>query len=127
VGFLNAAREVDGGIVSVTGGRDNPVTNGFVCPHGTGDPRRVHRGSQVLHPRIRNGLKSGNQFKVASWDEVMGEVTRRLNATLDKRGPKGVLLLDYFGNATLITSIFTAARAKELSIGDGETICFVNE
>ena len=57
----------------------------------------------------------------------MGEVTRRLNATLDERGLKGVLLLDYFRNAALITSIFTTARAKELGIGDGETITLVNE
>ncbi len=97
---------VGGRIVSVTGGRENPVTNGFLCPRGMGDPRRVYSKSRVLYPRMREGPKPGDAFRRATWDEALGEVTRRLRETLEEYGPESVLLLDYSGNAALVTSPF---------------------
>ncbi len=97
---------VDGRIVSVTGGRDNPVTSGFVCPRGMGDPRRVYSEGRVLYPRLRDGPKPGGKLMKASWDDALGEVTRRLKKTLEEHGPESVLLLDYSGNSALVTSTF---------------------
>jgi anaerobic selenocysteine-containing dehydrogenase len=97
---------VDGRIVSVTGGRDNPVTNGFLCPRGMGDPKRVYSEGRVLCPRLRDGPKPSGKFVKVSWDDALGEVTRRLKEALEEHGPESVLLLDYSGNAALVTSAF---------------------
>lgn len=97
---------VDGRIVSVTGGRENPVTNGFVCPRGAGDIRRVYSESRVQYPRLRTGLKPGSALKRVTWYEALDDIVSRLKETLDKYGPERVLLLDYSGNSALITSQF---------------------
>ena len=97
---------VDGGIISVTGGLENPVTNGFLCPRGAGDMKRVYSESRVKYPRLRTGLKPGSTFKRATWDEVLGDLCGRLMETLDKYGPERVLLLDYSGNSGLVASQF---------------------
>jgi anaerobic selenocysteine-containing dehydrogenase len=97
---------VEGRIVSVTGGLENPVTNGFLCPRGVGDLRRVYSESRVKYPRLRTGLKPGSTFKRATWDEALGDLCGRLKETLDKYGSERVLLLDYSGNSALITSQF---------------------
>ena len=107
---------VDGRIVSVTGGRDNPVTNGFVCPRGMGDPRRVYSEGRVLYPRLRDGPKPGGKFVKASWDDALGEVTLRLKETLEEHGPGRVLLLDYSGNSALVTSGFAMRLWSALGI-----------
>lgn len=97
---------VDGRIISVTGGRENPVTNGFLCPRGAGDVKRVYSESRVKYPRLRTGLKPGSTFKRATWDEALGDICGRLKETLYKYGPEKVLLLDYSGNSALIASQF---------------------
>jgi len=97
---------VGGRIVSVTGGGDNPVTNGFVCPRGTGDPRRVYSEDRVLYPRLREGPKPGNTLGKVSWGDALDDVTRRLRETIEDHGPGAVLLLDYSGNTALVTSSF---------------------
>lgn len=95
----------DGVMASVRGGRDNPFTNGFVCPRGAGDPRRVYSEGRVLYPRLREGPKPGSPFRRASWGDALEEVTRRLDEVL-RESPERVLLLDYSGNSALITSLF---------------------
>ena len=96
----------DGVIVSVKGGRDNPVTNGFLCPRGVGDPKRVYSESRVLYPRLREGPKPSKIFRRASWNDALAEVSHRLDDVLRGGGPESVLLLDYSGNSALITSVF---------------------
>lgn len=97
---------LDGNIVSVVGGRDNPVTNGFVCPRGIGDPKRVYSKSRVLYPRIRNRAKVGRFFRRVSWETAFEQITAKLKDTLSEHGSESVLLLDYSGNTGLITSHF---------------------
>ncbi len=103
--FMNV-EVIKGRIFSVTGGKDNPVTNGFVCPRGTGDVVRVYSERRVQYPRLRTGSKPGNNFKRVLWNEAFDDVCSRLKETLDKYGSEKVLLLDYSGNSALITSQF---------------------
>jgi anaerobic selenocysteine-containing dehydrogenase len=98
------AEVIKGKLFSVTGGRDNPVTNGMVCPRGAGDVSRVYSEKRVQYPRLRAGNKPGSDFKNATWNQAYDEICMRLKETLQKFGPEKVLLLDYAGNAGLITS-----------------------
>jgi anaerobic selenocysteine-containing dehydrogenase len=97
---------IKGRIISVTGGKENPVTNGFVCPRGTGDVVRVYSERRVQYPRLRTGSKPSNSFKRVQWNEAFDEICSRLKETLDKYGSEKVLLLDYSGNSALVTSQF---------------------
>lgn len=94
----------DGKVVSVNGGRDNPVTNGFLCPRGIGDSKRIYSEKRVLYPRVRTGHKPGAGFSRVSWDQALSVVGDRLSETLEEYGPESVLLLDYSGNTGLISS-----------------------
>jgi anaerobic selenocysteine-containing dehydrogenase len=96
----------DGKIFSVSGGKDNPVTNGFLCPRGMGDLKRVYSSSRVLYPRIRDGPKPGSEFKRVSWEEALKRATSKLGEVLKEYGHERVLLLDSSGNTGLITSQF---------------------
>lgn len=102
--FMEAALD-KGKIFSVSGGRDNPVTNGFVCPRGVGDPGRVYSEKRVLHPKLREGPKPGGSLRQATWDEALDLTVSKLKETLEE-DPSRVLLLNYSGNAALITSLY---------------------
>ncbi len=82
---------VEGGrIASTRGSMDNPITQGFLCARGMGDPRRVYSDNRALNPRLGHSP--------TSWDEALEATATRLRETLDRYGPESVLLYDYPGN-----------------------------
>jgi anaerobic selenocysteine-containing dehydrogenase len=84
----------DGRIVSTIGSNVNPVTQGFLCPRGTGDPERVYSKSRVLYPHV----KHEDKFNRVSWSRALDLTCDNLLATLNKHGQASVLLYDYPGN-----------------------------
>ncbi len=91
--FVDAIVE-NGRIVSTRGSTENPITQGFLCPRGAGDPKRVYSEERVLYPNVN----SGTEFRRVSWLEAMDLVANKLNSVLKKHGNKSVLLYDYPGN-----------------------------
>jgi len=85
----------DGIIISTKGSTENPVTQGFLCPRGMSDPKRVYSKKRVLYPQMRD---SDNEFKRVSWDEALDKVTNKLNHVLQTHGNDAVLCYDYVGN-----------------------------
>ncbi len=91
--FVDAIVE-DGKIASTRGSGENPVTQGFLCPRGIGDPKRVYSTERVLHPYLREG----NEFKRVPWSEAIDLVAGKLSSVLENFGSESVLHYDYPGN-----------------------------
>jgi anaerobic selenocysteine-containing dehydrogenase len=91
--FVDAIIE-DGKIISTRGSKENPITQGFLCPRGIGDPKRVYSTERVLHPF----LKDGNEFRRVPWPEALDLVAGRLTSVLENSGSESVLYYDYPGN-----------------------------
>ena len=94
----------DDKIVSVKGSTANPVTQGFLCPRGRGDPARVYSKDRVLYPHIRLRNNNGDQFKRVSWKEAISFIANKLQETIQTHGEESVLLLDYAGNQGFLAS-----------------------
>jgi len=90
----------DGRVTRVEGDPEHPVTRGFTCPRGSGDPKRVHSDGRVLYPYVRDG--SGEHRRV-TWDKALDTVVSNLKQTLEEYGPDHVLQLDYAGNMGFLT------------------------
>jgi len=58
----------DGKIVSVRGSKENPITRGFVCPRGRGDPKRVYSRERVLYPHMKNRENRMGRFGRVNWE-----------------------------------------------------------
>ena len=87
-----------GKIVRTRGCPLNPVTRGFLCPRGNGDPRRVASQNRVLHPHVKSAPDAPQPFSRVSWDAALSAVTDRVKATIDAHGRESLLLYDYPGN-----------------------------
>ena len=88
----------DNKIVSVKGSTTNPVTQGFLCPRGRGDPARVYSKDRVLYPHVRSRDNNDAQFERVSWEEAIQFITNKLQETIQTHGDESILLLDYAGN-----------------------------
>jgi len=95
--FLDVTVE-EGRILSVRGSKENPVTRGFICPRGVGDPKRVNSSKRVLYPHLRKKESPGEGFGRVPWDKALSRLAEKLQETLENHGPESVLLYDYPGN-----------------------------
>ncbi len=87
-----------GKIIAVRGSTLNPVTRGFLCPRGNGDPQRVYSKKRVLHPHLKLDADGSGPFRRVPWDAALSLVADRIQATTDTHGRESLLLYDYAGN-----------------------------
>ncbi|MBW2252405.1 MAG: molybdopterin-dependent oxidoreductase, partial [Deltaproteobacteria bacterium] len=88
-------------ILSIKGDPANPITQGFTCPRGAKDHKRLYK-NRVENPFLRKG----EHFEKATWEEGLDVVSQKLSETIEKYGSESVLYLDYAGNMGLLTTVF---------------------
>ncbi len=88
-------------IASIKGDPDHPITQGFICPRGAKDHKRLYL-NRVEHPCLRQG----QDFKQISWEDSLDAVSQKLAHTIARHGPESVLYLAYAGNMGLLTTGF---------------------
>lgn len=89
-------------IISTKGSTENPVTQGFLCPRGMGDPKRVYSKDRVLYPYVKTDGKTRGSFKQVSWNEATQQVAKKLQEVIGQYGIESVLVLNYSGNQGLL-------------------------
>ena len=99
--FIDAYMK-DGKILSTRGSRENPVTQGFLCPRGVRDRKRIYSKKRILHPFIRKNAGKPGEFKKVTWDKALSVTVENLQKTLESHGPESILLYDYAGNQGLL-------------------------
>jgi anaerobic selenocysteine-containing dehydrogenase len=107
----------DNRIISTRGSKENPITQGFLCPRGVGDPKRVYSEERILYPHIKNG----NEFRRVSWSEAIELVANTLTSVLKNYGNESVLLYDYPGNQGCLSWQYSQRlwRALGVTVTDG--------
>ena len=89
---------VDDRIQRITGVKDHPTTNGFICDKVSRFGRRVYHEDRLLYPMRRNGPKGEGQFLRISWDEAISEITDRLQHIIRQWGGEAILPYHYGGS-----------------------------
>ena len=107
----------DGRITATRGDKANPITQGFLCPRGVGDPKRVYSEERILYPHV----KIGNEFRRVTWSEALELVASKLAGVLENFGHESVLLYDYPGNQGCLSLQYSQRlwRALGATVTDG--------
>src|SRR5437667_12856407 len=85
-------------VVSITGSRVNPLTDGFICTKVRDFPRRVYGPDRLLHPMRRTGPKGAGRFERITWDEAIETIARRLETVRTESGGEAILPFSYGGS-----------------------------
>ena len=64
----------DGKVLSTRGSRETPVTQGFLCPRGNGDSKRVYSQKRVLYPFIKSCEQGSKDFLQVSWNDALSKI-----------------------------------------------------
>ncbi|MDI6904613.1 MAG: molybdopterin-dependent oxidoreductase [Candidatus Bathyarchaeia archaeon] len=101
--FMKVLLDGDNKPFKIVGNKDNPVTQGFLCPHGVMDIKRTHSSERILYPYRHVGDKPNGSFERISWDDALNLLVEKLRYALEQFGSDSVLHLDYNGNMGLFT------------------------
>ena len=118
--FLDAY-VAEGRIVSTRGSEESPITQGFLCPRGVGDPKRVYSKDRVFYPHV----KDGKGFRRVPWAEALDLVSSKLKNVLEISGRNSVLYYDYAGNQGCLSLQYPERlwRAVGATLTDGALCC----
>ncbi|HEU5323669.1 MAG TPA: molybdopterin-dependent oxidoreductase, partial [Methylomirabilota bacterium] len=96
-------RVEEGRVLSITGSRVNPITDGFICAKVRRFPERVYGKDRVLRPLRRTGRRGEGRFEPFPWDEALEVVARRLETIRKESGGEAILPVSYGGSNGLLT------------------------
>src|SRR5207237_10526293 len=69
----------DGKLLRVTGDKDNPDSQGFLCVRGQASREVIDNPHRLLHPLMRD-RRTEDAWREASWDEVLERLVTRMQA-----------------------------------------------
>lgn len=93
-------------IRSIRGGRDHPVTAGFICDKVARFDRRVYHDDRLLHPLRRTGGKGAGKFARITWDEALSAITARFREIIARWGGEAIVPYHYGGSNGYLTDGF---------------------
>ena len=88
-----------GRLVGITGDRENPDSQGFLCIRGRATPEIFDNPRRLRTPLVRAGRRGENPWQPVSWDEALDRIARKMRGTTRER--VGVWL----GHGALVTGI----------------------
>ncbi len=118
------ATVVDGRVTALSGDREHPNTNGFICRKMRRYPERVYGEHRVLYPQLRVGKKGEGKFRRIGWDAALDILADRLAETRNRFGGEAILPYSYAGNMGAVNRfagypLFHRLGASQLD----QTIC----
>ncbi len=128
----------DGELWKITGNPNDPLSEGRLCPRGTGGIGAYYDPTRLKAPLIRKkGSKRGeDKWQVVTWDEALGYIADKMNDIKDKYGPESIAAFSHgtggkfikhtlkaFGTRNIVAPSFAQCRgprevACELTYGN---------
>ena len=101
----------DGKIIAITGHPDHPLSNGKLCPRGTGGIGSLYDPDRIKKPMIRRGDK----WHEVSWEEALGFTADRMKTVADKYDPSSMALISHGFGASFLKTMFKSFGSSTFS------------
>ncbi|ASQ91793.1 formate dehydrogenase [Prosthecochloris sp. GSB1] len=103
-----AAHVRDGKIYKITGSEHHPLSNGRLCPRGTGGIGQIYDPDRLAHPLIREKKGGKASYRKASWDEAITYTAEKLYKIKEAYGPQAIAMLHHGFGYTFFKEMFKA-------------------
>ncbi|MBF0587238.1 molybdopterin-dependent oxidoreductase [Prosthecochloris sp. N3] len=101
-----AAHVRDGRIYKITGSEHHPLSNGKLCPRGTGGIGQIYDPDRLAHPLIRERKGGQSTYRKATWDEAITLTAEKLYQIKEKYGPQAIAMLHHGYGYTFFKEMF---------------------
>ena len=80
----------DGELWKIEGNPDDPLSNGRLCPRGTGGIGAHYSTDRIKSPLIRRNERGEEKWVEVTWDEALDYIATKMNKIKDKYGPESM-------------------------------------
>lgn len=98
----------DGKVTKIVGNPDHPLSNGHLCPRGTGGTGLLYDPDRLKTPLIRVEERGKQVFREASWDEALDLIAKNLKKVKEKYGPEALALFSHGTGASFFKTLLEA-------------------
>ncbi|MFO0567446.1 MAG: molybdopterin-dependent oxidoreductase [Polyangiaceae bacterium] len=82
-------------VYKLEGNPKHPLSNGKLCPRGTGGLGALYDPDRLRRPLIRTRVGEEEKWKEVSWEEALDFTAKRLNEVKAKFGPESIALFSH--------------------------------
>jgi len=83
-------RIANGRVVEITGDKEHPVSEGFICVKGTHAPEFHYRPDRIHWPLKRAGARGEDRWERIEWEQALDEIAAKLRELRDRYGPESI-------------------------------------
>jgi len=98
----------EGKVFKLTGQQDHPLSNGKLCPRGTGGHGLLYDPDRLKTPLIRETVNGKQQFRAASWEEAITLIARKFDQIKETEGADKIVLFSHGFGASFFKRLFKA-------------------
>ena len=95
-------------VTKIEGSPVHPLSNGKLCPRGTGGAGLAHDPDRLVRPLLRRGPRGSDRFDAVSWDEALGHIAYKLGEVRARYGPEAVAMFNHGAGASWFKHLFQA-------------------
>ncbi len=85
----------DGELWKVEGNPKDPLSNGRLCPRGTGGPGAHYDKERLKSPLIRKSERGEEKWVEVTWDEAFDYIANKMNKMKATYGPEAMALFSH--------------------------------
>ncbi len=101
------AHVLDGKLYKLTGQQNHPLSNGKLCPRGTGGAGLLYDPDRLRHPLIREKINGKSQFRKATWEEATSLIAEKLKLTTEQYGKESAVMFSHGFGASFFKKLFS--------------------
>jgi thiosulfate reductase/polysulfide reductase chain A len=85
----------NGRVTKITGNPDHPLSNGHLCPRGTGGIGLLYDPDRLKKPLVRVNKRGEQVFEEVTWDAALDEIAERMLKIKREYGPEAMALYSH--------------------------------
>ncbi|MBM4782404.1 MAG: molybdopterin-dependent oxidoreductase [Archangiaceae bacterium] len=101
-------------VYKLEGNPKHPLSNGKLCPRGTGGVGALYDPDRLKHPLIRTTVNGKDEWRQASWDEALTYTAKRLNEVKAKYGAESIALFSHGHGGAFFKTLMKAMGSSTI-------------
>lgn len=101
-------------VYKLEGNPKHPLSNGKLCPRGTGGLGALYDPDRLKHPLIRTTVNGKDEWRQASWDEALTYTAKRLTEVKAKYGAESIALFSHGHGGAFFKTLMKAMGSSTI-------------
>ncbi len=105
----------DGTLWKIEGHPDDPLSEGRLCPRGTGGVGAHFDSDRVRSPLLRANVRGEERWTEVTWDEALGHVAEKMQKIKAEHGPEAMAMFSHGVGGTFLKHTLKAYGSPNIS------------